>query len=123
VNHNTRYCLNSLRSASLMRWVFVVFAFALGAAIASPLIKPTQLELLCSGAGVSKITVLNDQGEAVEEAHALDCALCLQLSAPPPLSFSADFSSPFGYTTAPFERTRTAALTQPPLPARGPPAL
>lgn len=106
-----------------MRWVLAVFAFALGTAIASPLIKPTSLELMCSGAGMSKVIVLNDQGESIEEAHALDCTLCLQVSAPPPPSFSTDFTPPLAHATPIQVAARIAAHALPPLPARGPPTV
>jgi hypothetical protein len=106
-----------------MRWVLAVFTLALGSAIASPLIQPTQLELLCSSAGMSKVIVINDQGESVEEAHALDCTLCLPVSAPPPPSFRSDFNSPLAHATHLPVAARIAAHALPPLPARGPPTV
>ena len=108
----------------LARWVLLWFALALGAAIASPVIKPQSIELLCSASGMTQVLVKNDQGDVVTSRHTLDCALCLSVSAPPPqaASFVAP-CIPLDYALQPVERARLAALTAPPLPARGPPSV
>jgi len=68
------------------RWVLLAFALSLGAAIASPLIQPQAMSLICSGAGVMKVVVQTDDGAVELGSHALDCPLCANLAAPPPVA-------------------------------------
>jgi len=66
------------------RWVALWFAISLGVAVASPLIKPHAMSLICSGLGVMKVIVQTDDGAAELGSHTLDCPLCANLAAPPP---------------------------------------
>lgn len=117
--------MHTLRNAKLIaRFVLVWFALSIGVAIASPMVKPQSLQLVCSGSGAMKVVVTNDSGKAPTSSHTLDCPLCASISAPPPLEIVAfgaaaqvAFAAPlYGATAIPF--TQTA-----PPPARGPPAL
>lgn len=116
--------LQPLRNARLVaRLVLVWFALALGAAIASPLVQPKAMELVCSGAGAMKLLVKIDDGGAAVSAHALDCPLCASLGAPPPVSRNDTPSAqPLAHVLRTIPAVRIAALTGAPLPARGPPA-
>jgi hypothetical protein len=113
----------ALRSARhLARLVLVWFALSLGAAIASPLVKPAQIELLCTGSGALKLLVKGDVGGEAT-SHKLDCPLCAGLDAPPPLpQLNLPVIVPRGYAVQPIPAARIAALVAAPLPARGPPA-
>lgn len=100
------------------------FALALGAAVASPLVHPRSMQLVCSASGAVKWLVDDGAGLA-EVGHAsLDCALCLPLSAPPaqPPAMPT-LPGPLALSVA--ERVQAApvvAAARAPLPARGPPA-
>lgn len=117
--------MQALRNARLItRFVLVWFALSIGAAIASPLVKPQALELICSGSGVMKVLVQNDDGSSTEvSSRMLDCPLCASSGAPPPVArVVAEPVQPLGYVLQTIPAAHIAALTAAPLPARGPPA-
>ncbi len=116
--------MHSLRTAHLLaRFVLVWFALSIGVAIASPLVKPQAMELICSGTGVMKVLVKSDDGSKAVTSHTLDCPLCASIGAPPPLArLSAAPVSPLAYMLQSIPATHLAALTAAPPPARGPPA-
>ncbi|WP_137892014.1 DUF2946 domain-containing protein [Ramlibacter sp. 2FC] len=117
--------MQTLRSARLLaRLVLVWFALALGAAIASPLVQPQSLELVCSGAGSMKLVLKPGDGEAPASALTLDCPLCANLGAPPPLARGgAEPAQPLAHVLQAIPAAHIAWLTAAPLPARGPPLL
>lgn len=81
--------MESLRRARhLVRFVLAWFTLALGVAVASPLVNPQYVELVCSGSQV-KAMLLTEQGAVELGAASLDCPLCLTASAPPPPAFVA----------------------------------
>lgn len=116
--------LQSLRTAHLLaRFVLVWFVLSIGVAMASPLVKPQAMELICSGAGVMKVLVKSDDGSQEVAGHTLDCPLCASSSAPPPaVRLSAEPRQPLAYVLQSIPAAHIAALTAAPLPARGPPA-
>jgi hypothetical protein len=115
--------MQSLRNASFFaRLVLAWFALSLGVAIASPIVKPQAVELICSG-GVVKLAGPGDDGSTPAGPHLLDCPLCAATAAPPlaqPQPFAA--IQPLGYVLQSIPAARMAALTAAPPPARGPPA-
>jgi hypothetical protein len=118
--------MQTLRNAHLIaRFVLVWFALSIGVAIASPMVNPQGLQLVCSGSGSMKVISSDANGKTTPaSSHTLDCPLCASISAPPPLEiivFSA--VSPRAYS-APVHDTGgfTPVLATPP-PARGPPSL
>lgn len=117
--------MNALRNAyRFARFVLVWFALSIGVAIASPLVKPQTLELICSGAGVMKLLVHTEEGSQDVAGFMLDCPLCLSPGAPPPPNAHAIVNpvQPLAYLLQSIPSARIAALTAAPLPARGPPA-
>lgn len=114
--------MHTLRHARLVaRWVLVCFVMALGAAVASPLVKPQTMELVCSGAGTVKLIITGNDGGSVGQ-HTLHCPLCASLGAPPPqLRVLAEPFQPLSYVMQPIVAAYIASLTAAPLPARGPP--
>lgn len=46
----------------LIRWALLWFALSLGAAIASPMVHPVSMELVCSASGSVKAIVHTDDG-------------------------------------------------------------
>ena len=75
--------MQALRHARfLARLVLAWFALSLGVAIASPLVNPQSMELVCATGGAMKLIVKNDDGTAAERSHTLDCPLCASVAAP-----------------------------------------
>jgi len=115
--------MQALRNASLLaRLVLAWFALAIGVAVASPVVKPQGLELLCTGTGAMKLLVAGDDGGKPAGPHTLDCPLCASFDAP---AFPARLVSPpalrFEQSVQHARTTRVAAVMAAPLPARGPP--
>ena len=54
------------------RWVALCFVLSLGAAVASPLIKPQAMSLTCSGVEAMKVIVHTDDGAVKLGSHGLD---------------------------------------------------
>jgi hypothetical protein len=117
--------MQTLRNAHLIaRFVLVWFALSIGVAIASPMVKPQGMQLVCSGAGAMKVIVAGDDGKLPSTSHTLDCPLCASISAPPPmeiLAFSAVAPVAFALP-APDAHSVFFVLAAPP-PARGPPTV
>ena len=117
--------MSCLRHAHrLGRLVLLWFALSLGAAIASPIVHPQALELVCSTAGAIKVVVQTEDGAQDLGATHLDCPMCLLTGAPPPAPLQAlPHPLPLAHAVQPIPAARIAAATAAPLPARGPPAL
>jgi hypothetical protein len=78
--------MHTLRHAKLLaRFMLVWFALSMGVAIASPLVKPNGVRVICSAAGVLKI--VSEPGSGVGGGatlhHGLDCPLCAAVGTPP----------------------------------------
>ncbi|WP_326541032.1 DUF2946 family protein [Pseudorhodoferax sp.] len=110
--------------AALVRSVLALFLLSLGMAIASPIVKPQAMELICSSAGLVKAVVHTDDGVQEMGAGHLDCPACVLTGAPPVSSTAAlPPVQPLGHAVQPIPAARIAAATAAPLPARGPPTL
>ena len=116
--------MQTLRNAkTLARFVLVWFALTVGAAIASPLVKPQSFDLICSGGGVMKIMPKTDDGKAPAAGLALDCPLCASSAATPPVArLTAEPYEPLSYAPRPVPAAFIATRTAAPLHARGPPS-
>ena len=116
--------LHTLRQArQLTRFVLVWFALALGVAMASPLVSPKSIDVVCSSGGVMKL-VASDGGDEGPSSSAMDCPLCLSVAFPPvPLALQVVKPSPLSHALQPIAAAHIALATAPPLPSRGPPAL
>lgn len=115
--------MKTLRAMSNLRlWVLAWFVLSLGVAVASPIVRPQTMEVVCTTTGGAKIYVHTDDGTAELGALGMDCPLCLTAGAPPaalqaPLpGFPALAHKPQILLIAP----AMAAMAMPP-PARGPP--
>lgn len=117
--------MQALRHARfLARLVLAWFVLALGVAIASPLVQPQSLELICATGGAMKLIVKNADGTAQERGHTLDCPLCATVAAPPPvLTPVVLVPSSLAHALQPVAAAHIAARTAAPLPPRGPPTL
>ena len=112
------------QSRQLTRFVLVWFALALGVAMASPLVSPKSIDLVCSSGGVMKL-VASDDGDEAPSSSAMDCPLCMSVAFPPPapLALQVVKPSPLSHALQPIAAAHIALATAPPLPSRGPPAL
>ena len=115
--------MQRLRNAStLVRLVLAWFALSIGVAVAAPVVQPRALELLCTGAGITKLMVQGDDGQAAPVGHTLDCPLCAALSAPPPAARPDLRFEPQRHAVAVPRLVRATPWLALPPPARGPPA-
>ena len=116
--------MHRLRNALHMtRFVLVWFALSVGVAIASPVVNPHGMDLVCTSTGSMKLVVQGDDDVAASSLT-MDCPLCASSSAPPPaVNTTLTQPSPLAPAMQPLAAAHIAALTAPPLPSRGPPAL
>ena len=117
--------MQRLRNAHLLaRLVLVWFTLSIGVAIASPLIKPLSVQLVCSASGAVK--TIDEAGDDDTGAlrNTLDCPLCAAVSAPPSQSSIQSLASTSLLTVLQL-RPDTQQPRRPaaPFPPRGPPAL
>jgi hypothetical protein len=118
--------LQSLRNAHrLTRFVLVWFAVFVGVAVASPLVKPQAVHLVCSAIGGVKLVQTDAADDVVGGAAlrtALNCPACLPLIAPPAAEILD--SLPTGHLShflQPLPSARVASLLGQPWQARAPP--
>ena len=114
--------MQTLRHAhTLARLVLVWFVLSIGVAVASPLVAPKSMELVCTTAGVTKLVAQGDDDTQASN-HLLDCPLCAATGAPPTaVNTTLTQPSPLSHALQPVEAARIASATAPPLPSRGPP--
>lgn len=117
--------MQNLRNAKLIaRFVLVWFALSIGVAIASPMVRPQGMQLICSGAGAMKVIVNSDDGKVPVTSHTLSCPLCASIGAPPPLDIVVfGLSAPQAFAAPIFGADAVLFTLAAPPPARGPPAL
>lgn len=116
--------MTARRTLSALRlWVLAWFMASVGVAIASPLIHPQSIQVICSGVGAIKLLVQTDDGQVELGTMGMDCPLCATVGAPPPTPALPSLPPhPLAHALQPVEAARMAAITAAPLPARGPPA-
>jgi len=107
--------MQSLRNAKFItRLVLVWFALFLGSAIASTIVNPGNMQMVCTSGGSMKL-VDSDGNSDFKASANLDCPLCVAITAPPsaPQAYLENISS-LSHALRP--------ITAPPLPSRGPPS-
>jgi len=116
--------MQTLRSSKLIAsLVLAWFALFLGSALASSLIKPDHMQVICAAGGAMKLVDIDSNGGEVKASASMDCPLCASVAAPPSrLKFLFIKPSALEHALHPIAAAHIAALTAPPLPARGPPA-
>jgi hypothetical protein len=117
--------MQSLRHlTTLTRLVLAWFVLSLGVAVASPIVKPQDILLVCSAAGAMKVLVKAADGSTTEVgSNTMDCPLCAPMAAPPPPVFSLALAHvhPPVYALRGILTAHMVARTAAPLPPRGPP--
>jgi hypothetical protein len=115
--------MQKLRNAHLIaRFVLVWFALSIGAAIASPLVKPQVMDLVCTGGGGMKLLFKTDDAGKTVALHTMDCPLCVTASAPPAVVLlSTPPPFPLAHVLQSIAAAPVAAFVAAPPPARGPP--
>ncbi|MFN3377002.1 MAG: DUF2946 family protein [Burkholderiaceae bacterium] len=112
-----------IRLRFLARLVLAWFALSLGVAVASPLVHPQAMELVCSGSGAIKLIVKIDDGAQQPSSHTLDCPLCMHLGALPPATMVAlPPPHPLAHALGTIAAAHIAGRIGAPLPPRGPPS-
>jgi hypothetical protein len=106
----------------IIRFVLVWFALSVGVAIASPMVQPKAMDMVCTSTGNMKLVVQGDNDSSTSFSPTLDCPLCANICAPPPaLNTALSQPSPLSHALLPNVAAHIASLTAPPLPSRGPP--
>ena len=72
------------RTHQMARLVLAWMLLSLGVAVASPLIQPKNLQVVCSAAGAIKLVVQGDGSTLGLGTPGMDCPLCVGAGAPPP---------------------------------------
>lgn len=111
-------------SLSLTRLILVWFMLTVGMAVASPIVQPRAMEVVCTANGGMLLMVLDEDGQAVSNLHpSLDCPLCLVITAPPVYSPPyLEPPQPLGLALRPVVSARIAARLSASHPPRGPPS-
>lgn len=115
--------MKTLRATTQLRWwVLAWFALCLGVAVASPLVQPKPIEVVCSSTGGLKMVVHAEGGPVNSGAMGMDCPLCL-LEASPPETQQARVPAqlPLARQPLPLSCVPTVAAMAAPPPARAPP--
>ena len=108
----------------LARLVLVWFALFIGVAIASPILSPTETQMVCSSAGGMKMVASGEEGADVKLTANMDCPLCAPVHVPlQSCNTPFDHASPLAHSLHPVAAAIIAAHAAPPLPSRGPPAV
>ena len=120
--------LSSLQTLRRWRWtvrlVLAWFVMSMGVAVASPLVHPQSMELICSGTGAIKLLIKTVDGVKDVSGHSLDCPLCVHGGAPPPATHAhVPLVHPLAHALRPISATHITARAGAPLPPRGPPQL
>jgi hypothetical protein len=111
------------KSTWIAKLVLVWFALFLGSAMASALIQPDGMQIVCAaGGGMKMVSATGDDGE-LHDSASMDCPLCASVAAPPSnLSLPFEKPSSLAHALRPIAAAHIASVTAPPLPSRGPPA-
>jgi hypothetical protein len=115
--------MKTLRSMTQLRWwVAAWFLLSLGVAVASPIVQPRTMDLVCSGSGAAKIVIQSTNGAAASDVQDMDCPLCL-LESIPPEPLNTGLPASLAIAVAPRQRAcdPLPASTAAPPPARAPP--
>ncbi|MFO1265102.1 MAG: hypothetical protein U1E84_17510 [Rhodoferax sp.] len=102
-------------------WIAAWLLLGMGIAMASPIVQPRAMQLICSGAGAVKFLV-QSPSSGTADASDMDCPLCLLPAvAPDPTPARLPTLLPVAKVPVPAASLRIHSSTADPPPARGPP--
>jgi hypothetical protein len=109
----------------ITRLVLAWFVLTLGVAVASPIVNPQAMELVCTSGAQVKLVTLDDDGTQASPSHStLDCPACLAITLPASTPrFIVERALPQRPTWPPISPSRLGAPSGAALPPRGPPTL
>ncbi len=112
-----------LRSSSLLaRLILAWFVLTMGIAIASPIVHPKAMELICSASGNMKLIAVGEDGSELSH-HTLDCPMCMATTLPPDIVTARfEHPQPLAHALTKVAVAHIASAVGAPLPPRGPPA-
>jgi hypothetical protein len=115
--------MQTLRNARfLARLVLAWMVLFVGVAVASPLVKPVTLEVVCSASAGTHIVVVADDGAQPDNDTGMHCPLCLPMSAPPAAVLNLPTAQTgLSYALHPLASARLQSLVGQPWQARAPP--
>lgn len=109
-------------SRLLARLILAWFVVTMGIAVASPIVHPKAMELLCSASGTMKLIAIGEDG-AEQSHHTLDCPMCMAITPPAHIaSTRLEPPQPLAHALHKFSVAHIASVAGAPLPPRGPPA-
>lgn len=109
-------------SSALARLVLAWFVLTMGVAVASPIVHPRAMELLCSASGNMKLIVVGEDGTE-QSHHTLDCPMCMATTLPSPVVVARfEAPQPLAHALTKATAAHIASAVGAPLPPRGPPA-
>ena len=109
------------RAHWITRLVLVWFALFIGAATASPMVQPQDVQMVCTDMGAMKLVSLDE--DSGPSPQGMDCPLCMPVAAPAPASLSLPTPGGLAHALQALESARLASLIGPPWQARAPPSL
>jgi hypothetical protein len=115
--------MQTLRNAHLFaRFVLVWFVLSIGVAVASPLVKPQNGQLVCSASGSVKLVADGGDADIGSVLNTMDCPLCVAVGAPPPMALAPVAGvMGLGYALPQLAEAPTIQVARAALPPRGPP--
>lgn len=111
--------MQTLRNAQLFtRLVLVWFVLFIGVAVASPLVKPQETQMVCSVMGMKMV---NASGDQTPPGSSMDCPLCFPVAAPPGVVIEAPVPAGLAHALQALQQIRLATRLSQPWQARAPP--
>ena len=116
--------LHTLRTSPwLARLALLWFALTLGVAVASPMVNPQHELMVCSSAGMIKLSVNADGSVSATQSSEAHCPLCMVGGAPPAGAVQTfAFAQPLGHVQASHSAAHFAARAVGLPPSRAPPS-
>ena len=119
-----RHMFNAQTHKFIARLVLVWFALFIGAAIAAPIVHPTETQMVCSSTGGMKMVAVGEEGTDTQASTSMDCPLCAVVVIPLHTdSLAFEKPSALAHSLQPLAAAHIASVTAPPLPSRGPPSI
>ena len=118
---------NAATHKSFARLVLVWFALFIGVAIASPILNPTETQMVCTSSGGMKMVVsdlFDNTSDVAASSANMDCPLCAPVVVPLiSCTVPTEKPSKLAHVLHPIAAAIIASHSAPPLPSRGPPAV